>query len=154
MKACVLTISTSVAARERADEDGPLVAELLDKAGHDVSAMEVIPDDYALIEDRIHHYSDDDYALIITTGGTGPAFDDVTPEATSAAVDRPAPGIAEAIRAARGPGTAEAMLCRGVAGFCRRTLVVNLPGHPDSIRQSMAVLEPVLGQALQTLRGE
>jgi molybdopterin biosynthesis enzyme MoaB len=81
VRACVLTISSSIAAREREDESGPLAAEFLDQAGHDVAAMEVIPHDLALIEDRLHNYVDEDYALIVTTGGIGPAPEHVTPPA-------------------------------------------------------------------------
>ena len=81
MQTCVLTVSTSVARRQREDEAGPLLAELAEAAGLAVEAMEAIPDDAALIQDRLHHYVDDGYAVVLTTGGTGPAPDDLTPEA-------------------------------------------------------------------------
>gem|GEM_PF-1569123 len=156
MQACVLSISSSIAAREREDESGPLAAEFLDNTGLNVSAMEVIPHDLALIEDRIHNYVDEDYALIVTIGGIGPAPEHVTPEATEAVVHRLAPGIAEALRAGDGEidVNPEAMLSRGVAGFASRTLVINLPGSPAGVRDSFAVLTPMLGQALQMLRPE
>ena len=150
MPACVLTISTSVAARERDDESGPLAARLLDEAGHNVSAMEVIPDDLPLIEDRIHHYVDEGFTLIVTTGGTGPAVDDVTPEATRAAIERPAPGLAAAVRASRGSGPA-AMLHRGVAGFSDRTLIVNLPGDPDAVQAALIAIAPAIDAAIEAL---
>jgi molybdenum cofactor synthesis domain-containing protein len=95
----VLTVSTSVSRRENEDESGPLLAHLAEEAGAEVEAMEVIPDDFALIEDRLHHYVDDGFALVFTTGGTGFTPDDVTPEATRAVIEREAPGIAEAMRA-------------------------------------------------------
>lgn len=151
MRTCVLTVSSSVAAREREDESGPLAAQLLDAAGHDVAAMEVIPHDLALIEDRIHNYVDEDYALVVTTGGIGPSAEHITPEATEAAVERLAPGISEALRANPEP---ETMLSRGVAGYSGRTLVVNLPGSPAGVRASLEILAPMLGQALHMLRPE
>ena len=156
MQVCVLTISSSIAAREREDESGPLAAKFLDQAGHDVAAMEVVPHDLALIEDRLHNYVDADYALIVTTGGIGPAPEHVTPEATEAVVHRLAPGIAEALRAGDGQFEVnpEAMLSRGVAGFVEQTLVINLPGSPDGVRASFAVLTPMLDQALKMLRPE
>lgn len=151
MQAAVLTISSSVAARERDDESGPLLAELLDHAGHDVAAMEVIPHDLALIQDRLSNYVDEDYAVVFTIGGIGPSAEHLTPEATEAAVERLAPGIAEALRANPAP---ETMLSRGVAGYSHRTLVINLPGSPEGVRHSFAILAPMLDQALTMLRPE
>ena len=90
MRTCVLTVSTSVSRRVSEDESGPLLAHLAEEAGADVEAMEVVPDDYGLIEDRLHHYVDDGFALIFTTGGTGPSPRDLTPEATQA---QPVPGV-------------------------------------------------------------
>src|SRR5438046_5367720 len=98
MRTAVLTISTSVSRRETDDESGPLLARLAEEAGCDVEAMEVVPDDYALIEDRLHHDVDDEFTFLVTTGGTGFTPDDLTPEATNAVIERPAPGIAEALR--------------------------------------------------------
>ena len=92
MRTAILTISTSVSRREREDEGGPLLARLAEEAGADVDAMEVVPDDFGLIEDRLHHFADAGYALVLTTGGTGLTPDDVTPEATKAAVERDVPG--------------------------------------------------------------
>ena len=90
MRTAVLTISTSVSRRRADDRSGPLLAELAEGAGADVQAMEVVPDDYSLIEDRLHHYVDQAYDLILTTGGTGLTPDDVTPEATQLVIDREA----------------------------------------------------------------
>src|SRR3712207_8331518 len=108
-------------------------------AGAEVVAMEVVPDDYALIEDRIRHYVDAGVELIFTTGGTGFTPDDVTPEATLAVIEREAPGIAEAMRAASLRHTPMAMLSRGVAGLADRTLVVNFPGNPKAIDRKSVV---------------
>jgi molybdopterin adenylyltransferase len=153
VRTAVLTISTSVSRRETEDESGPLLARLADAAGADVTAMEVVPDDLALIEDRLHHYVDDDVRLILTTGGTGLTLDDVTPEATGLVIQRPAPGIAEALRAESMRHTPMGMLSRGLAGVCNRTLIVNFPGSPRAVEQLFAVLVPVLDHAVATLDG-
>lgn len=154
MRTAVLTISTSVARREAPDESGPLLASLADAAGCEVVAMEVIPDDYALIEDRLYHYVDDGCALIFTTGGTGLTPDDVTPEATRAVIEREAPGFAEALRAEALRHTPHGLLTRGVSGIAGRTLIVNLPGSPKAVSQLFPVLAPTLAHAVATLGRE
>ena len=153
MRTAVLSISTSVARRSADDESGPLLARLADEAGADVVAMEVVPDDLRLIEDRLHHYVDEDVRLILTTGGTGLTPDDVTPEATALVIQRPAPGIAEAMRAESLRHTPMGMLSRGLAGVCGRTLIVNFPGSPRAVEQLFAVIAPVLDHAAATLDG-
>ncbi|HEV7492726.1 MogA/MoaB family molybdenum cofactor biosynthesis protein [Baekduia sp.] len=152
MRTCVLTVSTSVSRRASEDESGPLLAQLAEEAGADVEAMEVVPDDYALIEDRLHHYVDDGFALIFTTGGTGFTPDDITPEATRAVIERDAPGIAEALRAESAKHTPMGMLSRGVSGIAHRTLIVNFPGSPKAIGQLFPVIAPVLQHAVGTLQ--
>jgi molybdopterin adenylyltransferase len=153
VRTAVLTISTSVSRREADDESGPLLARLADAAGADITAMEVVPDDLPLIEDRLHHYVDEDVRLILTTGGTGLTPDDVTPEATALVIERTAPGIAEAMRAESMRHTPMGMLSRGLAGVCGRTLIVNFPGSPRAVEQLFAVLAPVLDHAVATLDG-
>lgn len=150
----MITISTSVSRREAEDTGGPRLAELAEAAGATIEAMEVLPDDAALIEDRLRHYADAGLELVLTTGGTGLTPDDVTPEATLAAIDRPVPGIAEALRAASLQHTPMGMLSRGVAGLVGRTLVVNLPGGPRALDQLFGVLAPVLRHAVGTARRE
>src|SRR3954462_1019130 len=154
MRTCVLTVSTSVSRRTSEDEAGPLLARLAEEAGADVEAMEVVPDDYGLIEDRLHHYVDDGFALIFTTGGTGFTPDDITPEATRAVIERDAPGIAEALRAESAKHTPMGMLSRGVSGIAHRTLIVNFPGSPKAIGQLFPVIAPVLKHAVGTLQRE
>ena len=151
MRTAVLTISTSVARREAEDGSGPLLAELAEQAGLDVESMEVIPDDFPLIEDRLHHYVDDNFTFVFTTGGTGLTPDDVTPEATRAVVEREAPGIAEAMRAASLRVTPMGMLARGMAGIAHRTLIVNFPGNPKAIEELFPVIAPVLAHAAETM---
>jgi molybdopterin adenylyltransferase len=152
MRTCVLTVSTSVSRRASEDASGPLLAQLAEEAGADVEAMEVVPDDYSLIEDRLHHYVDDGFALIFTTGGTGFTPDDITPEATRAVIERDAPGIAEALRIASAKHTPMGMLSRGVAGIAHRTLIINFPGSPKAIGQLFPVIAPVLEHAVGTLQ--
>jgi molybdopterin adenylyltransferase len=153
MRVVVLTVSTSAARREASDESGPLLARLAEAAGFDVVTIEVVPDDRALIEDRMHSYVDDDVELILTTGGTGLSADDVTPDATHAVIERPIPGIAEALRAESLRHTPHGMLSREVAGVAGSTLIVNLPGSPRAVEQLFAVIEPVLAHAVAVLRG-
>jgi molybdopterin adenylyltransferase len=152
VRTCVLTVSSSVSRRESEDESGPLLAHLAEEAGADVEAMEVVPDDFALIEDRLHHYVDDGFALIFTTGGTGFTPDDITPEATRAVIEREAPGIAEAMRAESLRHTPMGMISRGVAGIAYATLIVNFPGSPKAVQQLFPVVAPVLEHAVRTLR--
>ena len=116
--------------------------------------MEVVPDDFALIEDRLNHYVDERCDLIFTTGGTGLTPDDITPEATRAVLDREAPGFAEAMRAEAARHTPMGMLSRGISGISGRTLIVNFPGSPKAIDQLFGVLSPTLGHVVQTLRGD
>jgi molybdopterin adenylyltransferase len=154
VKVAVLTISTSVAGGTAQDASGPLLAELAEGVGAEVVALEVIPDDVALIEDRIRQHVDDGVDLVLTTGGTGLAPDDVTPEATRAVMDRDAPGFAEAMRAESLRHTPMGVLSRGVSGIAGRTLIVNFPGSPKAVREVFAVMAPTLGHAVATLRGE
>jgi molybdopterin adenylyltransferase len=154
MRTCVLTVSTSVSRRTSEDESGPLLAHLAEEAGADVEAMEVVPDDFSLVEDRLHHYVDDDFALILTTGGTGFTPDDITPEATRAVIEREAPGLAEAMRAESLKHTPHGMLSRAVSGIAHRTIIINFPGNPKAVAQLFPVIAPVLPHAVRTLQRE
>jgi molybdopterin adenylyltransferase len=154
VRTAVLTISTSVSRRETEDESGPLLARLADAAGADVTAMEVVPDDLALIEDRLHHYVEDDVRLILTTGGTGLTPDDITPEATRAVLDREAPGFAEAMRAEAMRHTPMGILSRGISGIAGQCLIVNFPGSPKAVEEGFGVLAPTLPHVVRTLRGD
>jgi len=154
VRTAILTVSGRVSRREADDASGPLLAHRAEEAGAEVEAMEVVPDDFALIEDRLRHYVDEAVDIVLTTGGTGFTADDVTPEATRAVIEREAPGIAEAMRAMSLKHTPMAVLSRGVAGIAGATLIVNFPGSPKAVEESFGVLAAVLPHAVRTLRGE
>jgi molybdopterin adenylyltransferase len=155
MRAAVITVSTSMSGGEGEDVSGPKLRTLLEGAGCDVIAVELIPDERELIAGRLRFYADEEGCdLIATTGGTGLAPDDVTPEATRDVIDREAPGIAEAMRlASREHVPDHWFLSRGIAGTRRRTLVVNFPGNPNAIEQAGAAITPSLEHALGLLGG-
>jgi len=152
LNAAVLTVSDGVAAGGRDDASGDLLAALLESDGYKVERL-VVPDDAREIARAIAELSES-ARVVLTTGGTGVAPRDVTPEATRSVIDREAPGIAEAIRADSIAKTPHALLSRGVAGIHGTTLVVNLPGSTGGCRDGFAVLRPALAHAVRLLAGE
>jgi molybdopterin adenylyltransferase len=152
VRAAVLTVSDGVAAGEREDRSGDLLEELLLADGWDV-VRRVVPDERESIAAAIPELAAR-ADLVLTTGGTGVAPRDVTPEATRDVVERDAPGIAEALRADAREKTPHGLLSRGAAGLCGQALVVNLAGSPGACRDGFDVLRPALAHAVELLRGE
>lgn len=150
----VLTVSDKGSKGERADASGPAIQESL--AGLDVRWLhyEIVPDEKEAISSMLRAWADEGIDLVLTTGGTGLAPRDVTPEATMGVIDKLVPGIAEVMRAESLKKTPHAMLSRAVAGVRRRTLIINLPGSPKAVRECLAVIAPALPHAIETLRGE
>jgi molybdopterin adenylyltransferase len=155
MRAALLTISTSRANGDGFDESGARLLAFAEALGAEVEGPEVVPDDRPLIEERLCHWADERGCdLVLTSGGTGFSPSDVTPEATRAAIEREAPGIAEAMRLASRPHTHHWLLSRGVAGIRGRTLIVNFPGSPASIEQAGAAIAAALPHALDLIASE
>ena len=148
----LLTISDRGAAGEYEDRSGPLMAKLLAaETDWNVGARAIIPDDQETIARALMEWSDQGLNLILTSGGTGFAPRDVTPEATRQVIEREAPGIAEALRSESLKITRHAMLSRAVAGMRGRTLIINLPGSPKAVNESLDILLPILPHALELL---
>ena len=153
MNAAVVTVSDGVSAGERGDASGDVLEELLRGEGFEV-LRRVVPDDAPVVADALRELADDGVLLILTTGGTGFAPRDVTPEATRTVIEREAPGLAEAIRADAIARTPHALLSRGVAGLRGASLVVNLPGSPGGCRDGFAVIRPALRHGLELASGD
>ncbi len=154
IRVSVVTVSDKGYAGEREDASGPLLADLLRKMGAEVVSQTIVPDERAEIERVLAALADEvQVDLVVTTGGTGPAPRDVTPEATQAVIEREVPGLAEVLRFEGYRKTPLAVISRGVAGIRGRTLFVNLPGSPRAVREGMETLAPILPHAIKMLRG-
>jgi len=155
MRVAILTISDAGSRGEREDRSGPLAADGVAIHCWQVTERSLVPDEPAAISATLRAWADGDRAdLILTTGGTGLAPRDITPEATRAVLEREAPGIAEAMRAAVLGRFPRAALSRAVAGTRGRTLIINLPGSPGGVRDGLAVLDGIVEHAVELLRGD
>jgi len=154
IRAAVVTVSDKGHARTREDSSGPTLRDLLLSLGAEVGEPVIVPDEQPVIEATLRALADGgEIDLVLTTGGTGLAPRDRTPEATAAVIDRLAPGFGEAMRAASLAVTPHAMLSRAIAGVRGRTLIINMPGSPKACREHFAVVARALPHAVQTLTG-
>ena len=154
IRAAVITASDACARGEREDASGATLVQLLTGLGAEIVATRILSDDLDPLIQALTDFADrDDVNLIVTTGGTGLGPRDNTPEATQRVIEREAPGIAEAIRAESLKATPMAMLSRGICGVRSGTLIINLPGSPKAVKESFAVIAPVLPHALDLLAG-
>jgi molybdopterin adenylyltransferase len=148
----ILTLSDRSARGERPDSSGPALARLVEAEGWSVARQSILPDDESAIRETLAAWADSaELDVILTTGGTGFSPRDITPEATRAVIEREAPGLAEAMRAASLRVTPHAMLSRIVAGIRKKTLIINLPGSPKGAMENLQVVIPVLPHAVQLL---
>ena len=156
MKRVVVITSSDKGYRgEREDLSGPAVKEIVEAAGYQVVSMDILPDDREMLSARMAEIADLGLAeLILTTGGTGFSQRDVTPEATEDVIERRVPGIPEAMRAFSLTITKRAMLSRATAGIRKKTLIINLPGSPKAVRESLEVIVDSLGHGIEILVGE
>ncbi len=150
MRAGVLTVSDRVSRGEAEDRSGPEAAALLADLGFDV-IVALVPDGVEEVAAALRSWVDDGVDLVVTTGGTGFAPRDLTPEATASVIERPAPGMAEAIRAATFGVKPHGMLSRGMSGIAGRTLIVNLPGSVTAVTESIETIGPALRHAIALL---
>jgi len=154
IKAVVITVSDACASGERKDTSGEVLSQLLSELGAEIVAKRILSDDLDPLADALREFADwRNVNLIVTTGGTGLGPRDNTPEATLAVIEREAPGLAEAMRGETLKQTPMAMLSRGVCGVRSGALIVNLPGSPKGVRESFAVIAPVLSHAIALLAG-
>ena len=155
MKVAILTASDKGSRGEREDRSAKVIKEMLAPLGAEIIAHDIVPDEKEQLIAKLLEYTDQKKAaLILTTGGTGLAPRDVTPEATMAVIEREIRGIAEAMRAEGLKHTPHAMLSRAVAGSRGKTLIINLPGSPRAVRENLGVVIPALHHALETIQGK
>lgn len=150
----IITVSDRSSRGEREDLSGPEIRKWAENQGHTVVSETVVPDEFDAIKDELIKQSDAGADLILTTGGTGFAPRDVTPEATRAVIVREAPGFAEAMRAMSLAITPHAMLSRAVSGIRKKSLIINLPGSPKAVRENLGFIEKAVPHAVDLLQSQ
>lgn len=154
-RAAIITSSDSGYRGEREDLSGPAIREILEREGYQVVSMEILPDDRTMLGEKMKEIADNGLAeLILTTGGTGFSQRDVMPEATEDIIERRVPGIPEAMRAYSMTITRRAMLSRAAAGIRQKTLIINLPGSPKAVKESLEYIIGALDHGIEILTGE
>ena len=154
-RAAIITSSDSGYRGEREDLSGPAIREILEREGYQVVSMEILPDDRIMFGEKMKEIADNGLAeLILTTGGTGFSQRDVMPEATEDIIERRVPGIPEAMRAYSMTITRRAMLSRAAAGIRKKTLIINLPGSPKAVKESLEYIIGALDHGIEILTGE
>jgi len=155
LKLGIITISDKASRGERSDKSGPLIRDSFSRSDSQVVKYEVIPDEADVIAQKLAQWADDGSVdVILTTGGTGLAPRDVTPEATLSILDKVVPGLAEMMRVRSFAVTPNAMLSRAVAGLRKNCLIINLPGSPKAVSECLEVIMPVLPHAVEVIKGE
>lgn len=152
IRVAILIMSDKGAKGEREDESGKFIVEMLDPATFQVTAYEIIPDEFDVIVSRLSEFSKKN-DLLLTSGGTGLSPRDVTPEATLTVIDREIPGIGEAMRAESMKHTNRAMLSRAVAGVSGECLIINMPGSPKAVQENLNVIIDVIPHAVEKIKG-
>jgi molybdopterin adenylyltransferase len=153
-KTAVLTISDKCSCGERKDISGQLLKQNLEEKGFEVVFEKILPDDFEKINETLKNLCDlEEVSLVLTTGGTGFSLRDITPEATKSVIEREAIGISEMIRAESAKITKRAYLSRGVSGIRNKTLIINLPGSPKSVTESLEIIKDILVHGLDILTG-
>lgn len=151
----VLTLSDKGSKGEREDVSGAVARKILEENGFETLLYEIIPDEIALIKEKLREWCDiRKIPLIVTTGGTGLSDRDVTPEATGEILDKEIPGLGEAMRTAGLRHTPYAMLSRGRAGIRGKSLIINLPGNPKAVSENLGAVLPVLRHAIEKIQGD
>lgn len=154
-RAAIITSSDSGYRGEREDLSGPAIREILEREGYQVVSMEILPDDRTKLGEKMKEIADNGLAeLILTTGGTGFSQRDVMPEATEDIIERRVPGIPEAMRAYSMTITRRALLSRAAAGIRKKTLIINLPGSPKAVKESLEYIIGALDHGIEILTGE
>lgn len=154
-RAAIITSSDSGYRGEREDLSGPAIREILEREGYQVVSMDILPDDRTMLGEKMKEIADNNLAeLVLTTGGTGFSQRDVMPEATEDIIERRVPGIPEAMRAYSMTITRRAMLSRATAGIRKKTLIINLPGSPRAVKESLEYIIGALGHGIEILTGE
>ena len=154
-RVAIITSSDTGYRGEREDLSGPAIKEIVEREGYEVVSMDILPDDQVMLAGKMQEIADKEMAeLILTTGGTGFSPRDITPEATEEVIERRVPGIPEAMRAYSMTITKRAMLSRATAGIRGKTLIINLPGSPKAVKESLEYIIDALGHGIEILTGE